>query len=96
MVATYGEWDSHIEGGASIRLLFVVPRSIEIQTDESLSGEDSKGRAWDGAYLTKPRDVDNGYWYGPASPATGWTAIPDVPDTELTLHEEASLGQKRG
>jgi hypothetical protein len=90
IVATYGEWDSHIEGGASMRLLFVVPESFEIETDKSLSGENSKGREWDGIYLTKPKNVDNGYWYGPASPASGWNAIPDIPDTDLTLHEKAT------
>ena len=90
MVATYGEWNSHIEGGASMQLLFVVPKSIEIETDESLSGEDSKGLEWDGGYLTKPKNFEEGYWYGPASSATGWSAIPDIPDTDLTLHEKAS------
>ncbi len=90
IVATYGEWDSHIEGGASMQLLFVVPGSFKIETDKSLSGEHSKGREWDGGYLTKPKNVDNGYWYGPASPASGWNAIPDVPDTDLTLHEKAT------
>ncbi|NQT15065.1 MAG: hypothetical protein HQ582_20075 [Planctomycetes bacterium] len=88
-VATYGEWDSHIEGGASMRLLFVVPESIEIETDESLSGEDSKGLQWNGVCLTEPKDGDMGYWVGPASPTTEWYAIPDVPDADLTLHEEA-------
>ena len=48
-----------------MRLLFVVPESIEVETDDSLSGEDSKGREWNQAYLTKPKDVEEGYWYGP-------------------------------
>ena len=40
------------------------------------------GREWHGVYLTKPKDAKAGYWYGPASPADGWSAVPDVPDPE--------------
>jgi hypothetical protein len=64
-VATFGEWDSHIEGGTFMGLLFVVPEGVEVQ----LSGGHSAGREWHGAYLTKPKDAKGGYWYGPASPA---------------------------
>jgi hypothetical protein len=90
IVATYGEWDSHIEGGRSMRLLFVVPESVDVETDETLAGEESKGRKWDGQFLTKPKDAENGHWHGPVIPSSDWHAIPDVPDTRLTLREEAT------
>jgi hypothetical protein len=53
---------------------------IEVRRKANLSGPNSAGREWNGSYLTKPKEVKTGYWYGPASPATGWSAIPDVPD----------------
>lgn len=80
VVATYGEWDSHIEGGGRIKLLAVVPSGVDIEQRTGLSGEHSAGREWHGDYLTKPKDAKGGYWYGPASPANDWTAVPDVPD----------------
>jgi len=82
MVATFGEWDSRIEGGAFMGLLFLVPEEIKIRRQANLSGPDSAGREWTGAYLTKPKDAKEGYWYGPASPAEGWSRVPDVPDRE--------------
>jgi hypothetical protein len=82
VVATFGEWDSRIEGGAHMRLVAVVPEGVEIERRQGLSGPDSAGREWHGQYLTKPKNARDGYWYGPASPAEGWTAVPDVPDPE--------------
>jgi hypothetical protein len=84
LIATYGEWDSHIEGRASMGLLLRVPEGLRVETRDDLSGEDSAGREWHGAYLTKPKEVTDGYWYGPASPAEGWTAVPSVPDPAFT------------
>ncbi|HTU21662.1 MAG TPA: hypothetical protein VMG10_26735 [Gemmataceae bacterium] len=94
-VATFGEWDSHIEGGAFMGLLFVVPDGLEVRREAGLSGAKSAGRAWDGAYLTKPEDAKDGYWYGPASPASGWSAVPDVPDTERRAGERPRRRAKR-
>lgn len=84
VVATFGEWDSRIEGGAQMGLVFVVPEGIEVEQRPGLSGPKSAGREWHGQYLTKPKEVKEGYWYGPASPADGWTAVPDVPDRDRT------------
>jgi hypothetical protein len=84
VIATFGEWDSHIEGGAHMRLVAVVPEGLALEQRKELSGPDSTGREWDGAYLTKPRDAQGGYWYGPASPGDGWTAVPAVPDPNQT------------
>lgn len=86
-VATFGEWNSHIEGGTFMGLLFIVPEDLEVRREAGLSGEKSAGRTWEGMYLTKPKDAKDGYWYGPASPADGWSAVPDVPDTERRAGE---------
>ncbi len=84
VVATYGEWESRIEGGAHMKLLVIVPDGVEIEQRKGLSGPGSAGREWHGQYLTKPKDAQGGYWYGPASPADGWTAVPAVPDGTRT------------
>jgi hypothetical protein len=80
ILATFGEWDSHIEGGASMGIEILVPEGIEVEQRSRLSGGASAGREWKGAYLTKPKEVKEGWWYGPASAAEGWKAVPDVPD----------------
>ena len=82
VVATYGEWDSRIEGGAHLKLVAVVPDGIEVEQRKGLSGPDSAGQERHGQDLTQRKDAREGYWYGPASPADGWTAVPAVPDPE--------------
>jgi hypothetical protein len=84
VVATYGEWDSRKEGGAYLKLVAVVPEGVEVEQTEGLSGPDSAGRASHVQSLTRPKDAQGGYSYGPASPAEGWTAVPAVPDPERT------------
>lgn len=44
LVATYGEWDSRIEGGAFIELVAFVPVRVEVEQRKGLSGPDSAGR----------------------------------------------------
>jgi hypothetical protein len=87
LVATYGEWDSRIEGGADMKLVVVVPEDVEVEQRKGLSGPDSAGQEWHGQYLTRPKAAHGGWWYGPASPADGWTAVPDVPDADRTAGE---------
>jgi len=83
-VATFGEWDSRIEGGAHMQLVAYIPERVELEQRKGLSGPDSAGQEWNGQYLTKPKDANGGYWYGPASPAEGWTTVPAVPDPDQT------------
>ena len=65
-----------------MKVLFVVPKGIEVEKRANLSGEKSAASEWEGEYLTKPQEVKEGYWYGPASPGDGWKAIPADPDRE--------------
>jgi hypothetical protein len=82
VIATFGEWDSHIEGGTNMRIVLIVPDGKEVERRAQLSGPDSGGHKRHGQYLTKPKEVKEGYWYGPATPADGWRAVPDVADPE--------------
>jgi len=84
VVATFGEWDSRIEGGASMKLVAVVPHQVKVERRRGLSGPDSAGHERGGQNPTKPKNAPDGYWYGPASPAEGWTMVPTVPDPERT------------
>jgi hypothetical protein len=86
VVATFGEFYT-IEGGASMKLMAAVPERLGVEQRKGLSGHDSAGREWHGAYLTKPPDAKGGYWYGPPSPADGWRAVPDEPDPGLQADE---------
>ena len=81
VVATYGEWDSQIEGGASIKLVAVVPDGVKVEKRKGLSGPDSAGQKRNSR---NPTEAPGGYWYGPASPGEGWTAVPATPDLERT------------
>lgn len=92
VVATYGEWDSHIEGGADMRLVAVVPEGVEVEQRKGLSGEASAGREWRGEYLTRPKDAKGGWWYGPASPAGEWSAVPAVPDPGVAARADPAGG----
>lgn len=91
VVATFGEWDSQIEGGAHMRLVAVVSEGVQVEQRKELSGPDSAGREWHGQYLTRPKDAKGGYWYGPASPADGWTALPAIPDPDRTANERGTF-----
>jgi len=84
ILATFGEWDSRIEGGANMRVVCVVPQGIAVEKRSGLSGTDSSGQEWGGEYLSKPKEVKEGYWYGPAIPADGWKAVPAIADPKRT------------
>jgi len=83
VIATFGEW-SNIEGGADIKLVAEVPGGLTVEQREGLSGATSAARGWQGVKVTKPADAKSGYWYGPTTPAPGWSAVPDEPDPDRT------------
>jgi hypothetical protein len=83
VVATFGEWDSHIEGGAAMRIIVIVPEGVEVEKREGLSGPTSAGADWQGQERESPKLRGmKGCWYRPASPADGWVAVPDAPDPD--------------
>lgn len=74
--ATYGEWDSHIEGAAMIESLkFIVPKGATVTTGTDLWGENSKAQGFDRDDAA-PWDYPETYWYAPTKPAAGWTPYP--------------------
>ncbi|HEY2784091.1 MAG TPA: hypothetical protein VGJ05_03875 [Fimbriiglobus sp.] len=84
VIATFGEWDSHIEGGAYMRVIAVIPEGVEVEQRNGLSGEHSAGKEWPGGRPPWPGEPKGGYVWGPGSVAGGWKAIPDVPDSDHT------------
>lgn len=75
VVATYGEFSTR-EGGAGMALLIIVPKGIEIERRNDLSGENSKG------HQDSKTPANEGYWYGPSAPGNGWEALSAFPDNE--------------
>lgn len=83
ILATYGEWDSRIEGGASIRLLLRIPQEMSYTTRQGLSGSDSEACGGFGMFHTE----DHVNWYVDAKPLDGWTAIQTEADRAMTLKD---------
>jgi hypothetical protein len=83
-LATFGEWDSRIEGGADMHVVVLVPKGTKVEQRRGLSGPKSAGKEWGGRYLVGRELKDGYFWYGPSLPADGWSAIPDTPDPEKT------------
>ena len=73
-IATYGEWDTRIEGEAFICLIIDVPEGVKVETRQGLSGPDSESQQYSvGCQLY------NSYILRP-----GWKVIPTVPDFKMT------------
>lgn len=71
-LATFGEWNSYIEGGTSMEHLLCVPNTIHLIKRSGLSGENSIGKGKTTTYIEPPADC---YWYGPFQPGTGWSKV---------------------
>lgn len=83
VLATFGEWNSHIEGAARMKLLIIVPKGIEVEKRPKLAGEDSIASTWRKADAGKSLEPINGHWwYGPANPGDGWDIIKAFPDSD--------------
>ena len=87
-LGTYGEWDSHIEGGARIRGLRVdVPAGLMVRKEQGLIGEKSRAN---GLPTTDPDSFDTQelkrcYWYGPRGPNAEWQAIAMQTDGHIIM-----------
>jgi len=84
LIATFGEWDSHIEGSAQMKLVVNIAHGVEFEMRKGFSGENSAGHDVNEGVVSMPQGLKGGYWYGPTLPAQGWTAVPDVPDPDRT------------
>jgi hypothetical protein len=72
-IATFGEWDTQIEGGAYMCILIEVPAGVRVEPRKGLSGP-----PWGGRPLGIRRDLRERIEPGKG----GWQAIPAVPDPE--------------
>src|SRR5262245_46415560 len=70
VISTFGEWDSGIEGGASMKIVAVVPEGLAVEQRPGLAG--------------KPLDTPGRAWSRSAPSAAGWSAVPDGPDADHT------------
>ena len=69
--ATYGEWGG-VEGGAQIRLSFVVPIDLDVRRREDLSGACGMANA----------QVAGNIGAGSGHPKAGWTVLATEPNVE--------------
>jgi hypothetical protein len=90
LLGTYGEWDSHIEGGASMRLAITAPPGLPVEKREGLSGESSS--ADPPASVTED---DQWYWYGPVAPGAGWEKIESSPDPASAAADDKKQSEKK-
>lgn len=80
VIATWGEWDSLIEGGASMKMLIRVPAGLRVETRKGLSGP---ARGPPRSAPTKLRDeIKPG--------ENGWKAVSDEPDPKQTAKSVGS------
>lgn len=84
-VGTYGEWDSHIEGGAEVALILEIPEGLKVQRQANLSGETSIAHEVEKDIRYTRRELYRAkhpslWWGGPVTPAPGWTALAGEPD----------------
>jgi hypothetical protein len=84
VIATFGEWDSHIEGGAYMKIVALVPQVVEVEQRKGLSGPESAGQGKNGESSAIPKDAPDEYWYSSTSPADGWSTVASVPDPDRT------------
>jgi hypothetical protein len=75
VIGTFGEWDSNIEGGAYMHLLFRVPAGVKVETRNGLCGPYGARKGRGGPLIREERIVPG---------EGGWQAIPDEPDPALT------------
>ena len=85
-IATFGEWDSHIEGGADIKkLIAFVADDVVVEKQDRLSGEHS--------LVVEPPEIarkrvrskaEQDEWWEKRYLADGWTAVPTVADSKRT------------
>lgn len=77
VLATYGEWDSRIEGSASILLFVRVPVGSTVVRRVGLEGDDSAAAIWPDSIPYEKQEAGRiGYWYAPVRPSPGWTSVP--------------------
>jgi hypothetical protein len=78
LLAPYGEWDSHIEGGATMELRIVVPPTLSVLRSTDSTGEDSPCRS--GGWIPSPRRGAVDYRTDSDLCGPGWHPLHQAPD----------------
>ena len=81
IVGPYGEWDSHIEGGASIKLIIVLPKGVTVEKRKGLPEEvrKSQDRVKRGRPGKKTEERETSPQF-----SKGWKALVSEPDPQRT------------
>ena len=84
VVGTYGEFDTHKEGSASLQLFVRVPKTLAVRASDSLAGEHSEPGRWphDEASVRAAEAGRVGYWYAAVNPLQGWSRVKLVDDAQ--------------
>lgn len=87
VLSTYGEFDTHIEGGAQIALYLRVPAGVAVTLRHALFGDDAPAAKWPASDTANPKEDAGrvGYWYAPVNPAPGWKALALQDDAQRVL-----------
>lgn len=81
IVATFGEWDSRIEGSALLLLLVRVPEGTPVLRRRGLSGDRSVATAWPESVSWERQTQGRvGYWFAPTSVVKPFTIVQTTPD----------------
>jgi hypothetical protein len=90
-IATFGEWDSRIEGAAWINMIITYPTRMKIERRTNLSGDSSESINDSKANFTGRLNGDGPYWYSSTECAAGWQKIHELPDYEQTAKRALKL-----
>lgn len=84
VIASYGEFDTRIEGAATMRLFVRVPKAFPVHVGDGLAGDDSEPARWptDEASQRGGDAGRVGYWYAPVNPRRGWSRVKLVDDAQ--------------
>jgi hypothetical protein len=87
LLGTFGEFDTHIEGGAGLLLFVRVPSDgVTVLGRRELSGEDSIVMKFPESIPYAKQEAGKiGYWYAPTNPAPGWTRLLTRPDPQQVV-----------
>ena len=76
-LATFGSWDSHIEGSASVALEIRVPQKLRVvPRTRAIEPVGTGVEAEDSSWLREMSEGCGSYWYARPYPLSGWSVVP--------------------
>lgn len=83
-IATFGEWDSRIEGAAWVNMIIKHPAGLKIERRSNLSGDSSESIYNSKESLIRRFQGNGPYWYNSTECAAGWDKVHEFPDDKQT------------